>query len=188
MEAILQALPEMGGEKEILAASWRSRPPLVALVNAVFKGAFQEALSPEEIELKAQRSDAAEGLSEPAFANWLLGGKNLTEEKSALAAGILKLLDSGYQIFDKDLKTLRRVRFGDIAILSRTNTGVDDIALNLSLRGIPSATSQPGLLGTPRQDFECCRTGPIRSGFPSIDQEKASEGSSWMICDGHRPR
>ena len=159
MEAILQALPEMGGEKEMLAASWRSRPPLVALVNAVFKGAFQEALSPEEIELKAQRSDAAEGLSEPAFANWLLGGKNLTEEKSALAAGILKLLDSGYQIFDKDLKTLRRVRFGDIAILSRTNTGVDDIALNLSLRGIPSATSQPGLLGTPeaRLTLACLR-------------------------------
>lgn len=149
MEAILQALPSMGGEKEILSASWRSRHALVTLVNAAFRSAFKDTLAPEEVDLKAQRSDAEEGLSEPAYMNWLLGGKNLTQEKSALAAGVLDLVKSGYPIFDKGENRVRPVRFGDIAILSRTGDGVADIASALRMRGIPSATAQPGLLRTP---------------------------------------
>ena len=149
MEAILQALPDMGGEKEILDLSWRSRPVLVTLVNAIFKHAFGETLSPAEIVLKPQRSDKTEGLTEPAFANWLLGGKNLSQEKSALALGIRQLVDSGYRVFDKAQKQVRPVRYGDIAILSRTNGGVAESAFALRSQGIPSATSQAGLLATP---------------------------------------
>lgn len=149
MEAILKALPAMGGEKEILNASWRSRHALVTLVNAAFGSAFAGTLAAEEVELKAQRSDAEDGLSGPAFMNWLLGGKNQSLEKSALAAGVLDLVKSGYRIFDKREKRARPVRYGDIAILSRTGDGVADIASALRIHGIPSATAQPGLLRTP---------------------------------------
>ena len=68
-------------------------PPLGALSRA--------HSAPEEVELKAQRSDAKDGLSEPAFMNWLLGGKNQSLEKSALAAGVFDLVKSGYAVFDK---------------------------------------------------------------------------------------
>ena len=82
MEAILQALGGMRGSKEILGSSWRSTEPLVQIVNEVFKDAFAGSLKPEEIELKPERKEA---LPDPAFANWILGGKNKGQEVSALA-------------------------------------------------------------------------------------------------------
>ena len=146
MEAILAAVPSLGGETEILAASWRSRPPLVALVNAVFTKAFAGMLKRHEVELEPRRED---GIAGPVFANWLLGGKNKTDEIASLAAGIGRLIGSGQMVFDKPAKQARPVRFGDIALLARSNTFVTDIAIGLRRFGIPTATSQPGLLRTP---------------------------------------
>ena len=146
MQAILTALPGMGGTKEVLPSSWRSRPDLVKTVNAVFSHAFANSLPKEEVELKPERTDPLTG---PALANWILGGKNAGLEASALAAGIQKLIDSAYVIYDKPNKTLRPVRFGDVAILSRSHEGVESLAAALSAQGIPVATAQSGLLATP---------------------------------------
>jgi ATP-dependent exoDNAse (exonuclease V) beta subunit len=121
MEAILKALPGLGGSTEILGSSWRSRNPLVQIVNEVFTSAFGGTLAPEEIELKAERK---EPLGDPAVANWILGGRNKVQEVSALASGIKKLVDSGYKVFDKERAVVRPVAFGDIAILCRSNDGV----------------------------------------------------------------
>lgn len=146
MEAILKALPGMGCAKEILGSSWRSREPLVQIVNEVFSSAFGSVLAPEEIELKAEREEPLDG---PVLANWILGGKNKPQEVSALASGIRKLVDEGYRIDDKDLKAARSVSFGDIAILCRSNDGVKEVAAGLRVCGVPTATTQPGLLATP---------------------------------------
>jgi len=146
MEAILRALPALGGDKEILGSSWRSRPPLVRLVNEVFIKAFENTLESDEVELKAERKDVLKGA---AIGNWILGGKNKGQEISSLAAGILRLIGSRQAIFDKDAKISRPVRYGDIAILARKNDDVILIASELRAFGIPSATSQPGLLSTP---------------------------------------
>lgn len=146
MQAIIQALPGLGGTKEVLPSSWRSRPELVKIVNAVFSHAFENSLPKEEVELKAERKAS---LSGPALANWILGGKNAGLEASALASGVHKLVASGYTVHDKPSDTLRPVRFGDVAILSRSNDGVKALAAALSAQGIPVATAQPGLLATP---------------------------------------
>lgn len=146
MQSILKALPGMGGTKEVLPSSWRSRPDLVKVVNAVFTHAFENSLPKEEVELKPERTESLTG---PALANWILGGKNAGLEASALASGVRKLFDSGYTIYDKPNKTLRPVRYGDVAILSYSHTGVKSLAVALSAQGIPVATAQPGLLATP---------------------------------------
>lgn len=146
MQAILKALPGMGGTKEVLPSSWRSRPELVKTVNDVFSHAFENSLPKEEVELKPERKEPLTG---PALANWILGGKNAGLEASALASGVHKLIASGYTIHDKPNKTLRPVRFGDVAILSRSHEGVKSLAAALSEQGIPVATAQPGLLATP---------------------------------------
>ncbi len=146
MQAILQALPGMGGTKEVLPSSWRSRPELVKTVNAVFTHAFENSLPKEEVELKPERQEPLTG---PVLANWILGGKNAGLEASALASGVHKLIASGYTIHDKPNNTLRPVRFGDVAILSRSHDGVKSLAAALSAQGIPVATAQPGLLATP---------------------------------------
>jgi len=125
-----------------------SRPDLVRAVNAAFSNAFSNSLAKEEVELKPTRTDA---LSGPALANWILGGKNVGQEASALAAGVRRLVDSKRTIYDKDAKAIRPVRYGDIAILSRSNDKVKELAFALSKQSVPVATAQPGLLSTPEQ-------------------------------------
>jgi ATP-dependent helicase/nuclease subunit A len=146
MQAILKALPDLGGTKAVLPSSWRSRPGLVNTANAVFTHAFANELPREEVELHPERKEI---LSGSALANWILGGKNAGLEASALASGVRKLIDSRYAIHDKTNDVLRPVRFGDVAILSRSHEGVKTLAAALSAQGIPVATAQPGLLATP---------------------------------------
>lgn len=146
MQSILAALPALGGQKEVLPASWRSRPELVKLVNAVFSHAFADTLTRDEVVLKPTREA---DLSGAAVANWLLGGKNIGEEGSALAAGVRRLVDSGYRVHDKAQKVTRPVRYGDVAILAASHERVRSWVEALSAQGIPVATAQPGLLATP---------------------------------------
>lgn len=146
MQAILHDLERFDGVKQILDFSWRSRPALVSLVNAVFTQSFAATLEPEEIALTAKRAEAAQ---EPAFANWLLTGKNVDQRTQALALGVKELLASGMQIPGKADNDLRTLHASDIAILSRSHDGVSKIALALRQAGIPAATAQPGLLTTP---------------------------------------
>ena len=146
MQAILKALPDLGGKKEVLPSSWRSRKELVHTVNAAFSHAFANSLPKEEVELRPERKESLDGA---ALANWILGGKNVSQEASALASGVRKLIDSGYTIHDKSAIKLRPILFGDVAILSRSHEGVKALAAALSAQGIPVATAQPGLLSTP---------------------------------------
>lgn len=146
MKSILDALTAMGGDKEVLDRSWRSRKPLVELVNDVFVHAFSSSLNPEEVKLKAERT---EPLTEAAFANWTLNGSNAEIRIATLGAGVRQLVASSYQIYDKPAKQIRPIRFGDVAILARSNDNVDKIAKELRAQGIPAAIEQPGLLGTP---------------------------------------
>jgi ATP-dependent exoDNAse (exonuclease V) beta subunit len=146
MLAILEALPGWGGTKEILGESWRSRPPLVKLVNAVFAPAFSGSMQREEVELAPKRDDALAG---PVLLNWILGGGNKGQEHAALADGVRRLVESGRPVFDRDAGSIRPVRFGDIAILSRSHDGVAGIAQSLRAANVPAATAQPGLMKTP---------------------------------------
>ncbi len=146
MLSILGSLDKLGGVKQVLPSSWRSRPPLVKLINGIFAPAFANTLTPEEVVLKPER---AEILDRPAFANWLLAGKNAGRIASSLALGIRRLVESGYAVADKSGQHVHPVRYADIAVLVRTNAEVTATAAALQVAGIPSATAQPGLLATP---------------------------------------
>lgn len=146
MKAILDALTALGGDKEVLNKSWRSRVPLVNLVNEVFVPAFADTLKADEVLLTAKRTEPLAGA---AFANWELNGSNTGKRNSALVVGVRQLLASGYQVHDKPAKQIRTIRYGDIAILSRSNDGVCKIAAELRAQGVPAAIAQAGLLQTP---------------------------------------
>lgn len=150
MKSILDSLETLGGSKEVLNKSYRSRAPLVNLVNQIFVPAFKNSLDETEISLAVQRSDADEGLPMGvAIANWELEGRTIGVRTDALATGIQKLVSSGYRIYDKPAKQARAVRYSDIAVLSRSNAGVNAIATALKSNGIPVAIEQAGLLQTP---------------------------------------
>lgn len=146
MKAVLAALPRLGGSKELLKQSRRSRPHLVHLVNAAFAGGFAPALSSEEVELDPVRE---EKLPEAAFATWVLNGTNIDQRAAALAAGIRALIGSGYRIVDPVSGEARAAHYGDVAVLSSTNAGVKALATALRAASLPWATEQPGLLATP---------------------------------------
>lgn len=146
MKSILDALTSLGGDKEVLDKSRRSRAPLVSLVNQVFEPAFSGMLKPEEIRLIAERKEPLNGA---AFAKWTLNGSNVEQRIAALVVGVKGLVESGYKVFDKALKITRPICFRDIAVLSRSNSDVSSIANALSDQGIPAAIAQAGLMNTP---------------------------------------
>jgi ATP-dependent helicase/nuclease subunit A len=144
MAAVLNGLPALKGEKETLPDSWRSRPALVHFVNEIFGGVF-EGLAPADVHLLPQREEFA-GIS--AVEDWWLDGK-AEDQYHGIAAGIATLLQNRAHIIDRDSKQHRALRFGDIAVLARSNQSVNDIAGVLQSRGIRTSTEQPGLLNRP---------------------------------------
>ena len=146
MKAVLTKLPSLGGSKEVLGQSRRSRPNLVSLVNGAFGDVFAPELSRAEVELASVRKEL---IADAAFANWTLNGKNVAERAAALAAGIKELIASGYRIVDPVTGNPRPAHYGDIAVLSKTNDGVQTVAVALRFGSVPWATQQSGLLSTP---------------------------------------
>lgn len=146
MQGVVAALPAMQGVKSILGDSWRSRPPLVHLVNEVFVPAFSGSLSAEEVQLYPQRQEVAQA---PALCRWMLGGKNVGEISTSLAVGVQQLLSSGFHVPDKGHGGLRAIQARDIAILCRSNDTVTRTAASLRQAGVAAATAQSGLLSTP---------------------------------------
>jgi len=145
MEAILKELEALGGTKEKLDHSWRSRKPLVDLVNAAFVPAFSATMKAEDVALSAKRTEPMDGAP---FAFWKLPG-NVSEQIVSLGHALRQIVTSEYVVYDKPAKRLRPVTLGDIAILRRSNKSVTATALGLRAAGVPAMTAQPGLLATP---------------------------------------
>ena len=102
--------------------------------------------TPEEVELEAQRAEVCD---DAAVVCWHLGKNNHAGRANDLAYGIQTLVDSKYQIEDKESGEVRAVEYGDIAVLCRTNIRLQGIASACAKAGIPVAFKRPGLLATP---------------------------------------
>ncbi|ODS93853.1 MAG: hypothetical protein ABS45_00350 [Comamonas sp. SCN 65-56] len=146
MQAIVAALPGMGGTSRILNGSWRSRPALVDLANQIFVPAFAPMLAAEQVALEPRRPETT---ANPALCRWKLGGQNVDEISESLAGGVQRLLASGLQIPAKGTETLGPLKASDVAILCRSNDAVTRVAVSLRRAGVAAATAQPGLLATP---------------------------------------
>jgi ATP-dependent helicase/nuclease subunit A len=146
MKAVLDKLPSLRGSKEVLAHSRRSRPHLVRLVNNAFGDAFAPGLSRGEVEIAPVREEL---VSAPAFGNWELIGKNLDQRAAALAEGVKRLIASEYRVVDPQTGSPRPAHYGDIAVLSKTNSSVQTVAKAFRVASVPWATQQSGLLSTP---------------------------------------
>ena len=146
MNAVTGELERSGNPVDILPSSWRSRPALVKLANALFVPAFSSYLDAEQVRLKPQRQEM---LTDAPLQFWEWQGDNTTQRAASLAKGVSDLLVSGIQVVDKWSNQPRALRPGDIAILSRTNDKAAAYASALTERGIPVTLEQSGLLKTP---------------------------------------
>ena len=183
MKAILDKLPSLGGSREVLGQSRRSRPHLVRLVNGAFGDAFAPKQSREEVELTPVREEL---IQNSPFANWTLNGKNAEERAAALAEGIRTFIKSGYRIIDPKTKTARQAHYGDVVVLSKTNVGVQTVAAALRNSSVPWATQQPGLLSTPEGVLACAclrRLNDPRDTLASVEivsLADCEEPESWL--------
>lgn len=148
----LQGMATGNAATDILPSSWRSRPALVHYINEVFAAAFHGEIEREEVVLAPERD---EQLDEPAVMSWTLAGDNREERVSALVKGVAELVASGHRIVDPDSGEPRRVRWGDIAVLARTNDHVEEIARALKDQRVPMKMTLAGLLSVP----EICLAG-----------------------------
>ena len=142
----LEGLSRAGGETDVLASSWRSRPALVRYLNAVFRRAFnRDGIPAEKVVLEPEREERVEA---PAVVRWKLSGKN-ERQFAAIARGVADLVGSGYEVVDPESKVCRPVRWGDIVVLAATNGHVEAIARALKDARVPMKMSLQGLLSVP---------------------------------------
>ncbi|MDX0680112.1 AAA family ATPase [Sinorhizobium medicae] len=139
--------------QDVLSKSWRSRPGIIELSNALFIPAFERMGLPAAHHAfsSAARSDV--GFDRPPIAWWPLLGK-VDEQAQALAEGIRRCLANASQwLVEGARREHRPLRSGDIAVLCRTNTDVARFARALSRAGLPVAVERSGLARTPHVEL-----------------------------------
>jgi ATP-dependent exoDNAse (exonuclease V) beta subunit len=134
---------------ETLSTSYRSRPALVDLTNAIFSRAFslQQAMPVERVRLRSERTEC-ERLG-PAVSHWPLSAPSRINKKvlaQAVAAGARDLISAAPTIWDRDTREYRAATAGDLAILCRTNAQCLDVSEELGVLAIPSVVARVGLL------------------------------------------
>jgi ATP-dependent exoDNAse (exonuclease V) beta subunit len=132
---LLGALEEcetrQGRAVQRLEKNWRSRPELVALVNATFSRVFSE-VGLRYAPLAAAGVHVRDGISKD------VPSVDVVEAKpDPVLARILEILsDATFQVVDRRTEELRRVRPGDVAILCRSNEQLDGWAERLDAAGV----------------------------------------------------
>ena len=118
-----------GCSTRILDKSWRSLPEIVNFTNKVFEKGFSKE-NPDEIKLTPVRKD-----DKGCVGYWWLSGTNKETRNSALAANIVELINKGENP-------------SDIAILTRSNADLEDIATCLRKKNVPVYIDESGHSGS----------------------------------------
>ena len=180
-----------------LEHNWRARAPLVDYVNAVFATAFRGSIDPARVVLKPQRNATTD---EPAIARWTLEGGSFDARFEALAEGVADLVAGRYRVVDPQSGEVRPVRYGDIAVLARTNPHVEGIARALRSRRVPMKMTMHGLLSVPEIGLAraCLRCLTDASDTLAVAEVVALAGGrppeAWLtdrltwLADGHPSR
>ena len=146
--ATLDGLAAGNAETDVLRHNWRSQANLLDYLNELFAAAFGGDVA-QPIERDAVTlATVREALAAPAVTTWRLAGKS-AQRALAIADGVAQLMAAGTTlVVDPESEQTRPVRFGDIAILARTNAHVEEIARALRDKQLPMKMTLQGLLTT----------------------------------------
>ena len=148
--ATLTGLSNRDARTDVLRSSWRARPQLLAYLNQLFGMAFaKDDIEPAAVMLRPQRTEYSDA---PAVLQWRTAGDQ-TAQYGALARGVANLVAERTRIVDPETGVERAPRYGDIAILARTNKHVEDVARSLKTARVPMKMSLDGLLSVPEVCF-----------------------------------
>lgn len=147
-DLVLAALETVERQSQVdtLSRSFRSRPALVELTNAIFSHAFsqQQNMPAERVRTQPDRIESAELGS--AISHWPLAGKSKETRAKAVAAGVRDLLATRPTIWDRRTRSHRTATAADLAILCRTNDECRHVSESLGRLGIASIVARVGLL------------------------------------------
>ena len=139
-----------------LKNSFRSRKQLIDFSNNIFSTAFASTMSQDQVVLKPadisktnRAANEAERLDVAINYRDLDAGNSHQLKYEIIAHQINDLIASKKQVFDKDAQQYRAVRYGDIAILCRSNSTCNGMGSTLSREGVPVGVSGFGLLSEP---------------------------------------
>ncbi len=137
-----------------LSRNFRSRGQVIDTVNGLFSRIMSKATGGIDYDDKASLYAGAAYPENPECVSELLlvekpqrgGDKNARQAEALAIAGRIKELRTSFQVTDKETGSLRPVRFGDMVILLRTNSGWDEVFKKiLEEQGIPAhVTSKTG--------------------------------------------
>ena len=133
---------ENGGEFPALALCRRSRPEILDWVNAVFEGIIGDGANPEiqppYHPIHPHRSDELKGPGVATLGEAMnMRARDVRKHEAAqVAAQCHAVLDEGWEVAERD-GTVRRARFGDIAILIPTRAILSPLERSLATAGIP---------------------------------------------------
>lgn len=127
--------PALGLAHDNLKCSWRSREPLVNLVNDCFTRAFEGLIDKKYVVLDSARQESNQ-LSYP-LAHWNCKAPNEGVFVDKVADRIKVLLDSQINIQQKNEEVFRPIQPRDIAVLCRMNSDCKAFAKALISKGIP---------------------------------------------------
>jgi ATP-dependent helicase/nuclease subunit A len=176
MTAVLERVMSDGNPPEILENSWRSSPQLVSYTNNLFKHAFSNTLSSEQITLESVRDPITK---ETAVELWRLIGGKKSDRSKALASGVRSMVESSRTVIDKDTSLQRDLAYSDIAILCRTNDNLQEIASALAEINLPIRYNRSGLLETPEG---CLALACLRRLIDPLDTLATAEIHSLTTC------
>ncbi len=131
------ATPESHLSFDRIDNSWRSRQPLVHLVNRCFARAYNGIIEEKDVVLTPQRQESAQFT--PALSHWNCYASRSSTDiyTDKVAARIQQLLESHTVVQFKNKDEFRAIRPGDIAILCRTNGECKNFAKALIRKGVP---------------------------------------------------
>ena len=136
---LLAALQDRFKEQcEPLDKNWRSSRELMGWINEVGTGLFEDAYTPLEPQMKYESKVS------PLEVIHYNQGPTQAVYAQHIAARIKGLLEEGGEIYDKDLKTHRPVRGGDIAVLIPNNDRVKKYADEFRSMGVRTRIEEDG--------------------------------------------
>ncbi len=187
------------GEIISLDTSFRSHPDLVGALNAVMEDVLGQGLEEYEARMEAMSSARPSRPGAPfvevmpiarEYADSGQDGRPSDSEKRRMEAHMIagrirELVDGGYRVWDKDMNDYRPAAPGDIVILIRRMSHVDEYERALESQGVPYRTASGGgfynraeiidlanlleWLAEPANDIAL--VGLLRSLFFAIDDE-----------------
>lgn len=153
VDLVLSTLSDIlsrGASTDRLEVNWRSNPDLVHLVNTTFTRVFDSTLKDDDIRLVPQKEKHT---NEPGLIRWTLSGTNNVFWR-CLVQQVKNLVNSDRKyIVDQangDNNVMpRKVEYGDIAVLVRTNNHLRSVTESFKQAGVPVKVALPDLLSTP---------------------------------------